>query len=110
MALEEKKPQLRSADSASLCEFQACHGTKKQVSIRGKFLLKRFRRYEEGKFVRRLYDEKSAAWSHSVVEMAGVLTGGEDLANFWRKSKQRGKEKGNRIVTICHGVNLTVSE
>ena len=45
-------------------------------------------------------------WWFSVVDVCGVLTESTDAGAYWRKLKQRLKEEGSEVVTICHGLKL----
>jgi hypothetical protein len=45
-------------------------------------------------------------WWFSVVDVAGALTDSIDPGAYWRKLKERLKEEGSEVVTICHGLKL----
>jgi hypothetical protein len=45
-------------------------------------------------------------WWFSVVDIAGALTESIDPGAYWRKLKERLKEEGSEVVTICHGLKL----
>ncbi len=58
----------------------------------------------KGKKVRKTIHNKE--WWFSVVDVCEVLTGSSDPGAYWRKLKQRLKEEGSEVVTICHGLKL----
>jgi len=45
-------------------------------------------------------------WYYSIVDVCGVLTQSPDAGAYWRKLKQRLKQEGSEVVTICHGLKL----
>ena len=45
-------------------------------------------------------------WWFSVVDVCAVLTESADPGAYWRKLKQRLKEEGSEVVTLCHGLKL----
>jgi len=49
-------------------------------------------------------------WWFSVVDVCGALTESADAGAYWRKLKQRLKEEGSEVVTICHGLKLTAPD
>ena len=57
-----------------------------------------------GKEIRRMWHEDE--WYYSVVDICGVLTDSADSGAYWRKLKQRLKQEGSEVVTICHGLKL----
>ena len=58
----------------------------------------------QSKKIRRVWHEDE--WYYSVVDICGVLTDSADSGAYWRKLKQRLKQEGSEIVTICHGLKL----
>ena len=58
----------------------------------------------QGKGIRRIWHEDE--WYYSVVDICGVLTESADSGAYWRKLKQRLKQEGSEVVTICHGLKL----
>jgi len=56
------------------------------------------------KEIRRMWHEDE--WYYSVVDICGVLTDSADSGAYWRKLKQRLKQEGSEVVTICHGLKL----
>ena len=56
------------------------------------------------KETRRMWHEDE--WYYSVVDICGVLTDSADSGAYWRKLKQRLKQEGSEVVTICHGLKL----
>lgn len=49
-------------------------------------------------------------WWFSVVDICGALTESLDAGAYWRKLKQRLKEEGSEVVTICHELKLPASD
>ena len=49
-------------------------------------------------------------WWFSIADVCAVLTGSADAGAYWRKLKQRLKEEGSEVVTICHGLKLTAPD
>ena len=65
------------------------------------------------KNVRMEWDEQKQDWYLSIVDVISILT--EQLtqrgaSNYWRKLKQRMKEEGNELVTICHQLKMKSSD
>lgn len=58
----------------------------------------------QSKEIRRAWHEDE--WFYSVVDVCGALTQSPDAGAYWRKLKQRLKEEGSEVVTICHGLKL----
>jgi len=58
----------------------------------------------QSKEIRRIWHEDE--WYYSVVDICGVLTDSTDSGAYWRKLKQRLKQEGSEVVTICHGLKL----
>jgi len=58
----------------------------------------------QGKKIRRLWHNDD--WYYSVVDICGVLTDSADSGAYWRKLKQRLKQEGSEVVTICHGLKI----
>jgi prophage antirepressor-like protein len=58
----------------------------------------------QSKEIRRIWHEDE--WYYSVVDICGVLTDSADSGAYWRKLKQRLKQEGSEVVTICHGLKL----
>jgi hypothetical protein len=54
--------------------------------------------------IRRIWHEDK--WHYSVVDICGVLTDSADSGAYWRKLKQRLKQEGSEVVTICHGLKI----
>jgi len=58
----------------------------------------------QSKEIRRIwYDDE---WYYSVIDVCRALTDSPDAGAYWRKLKQRLKEDGSEVVTICHGLKL----
>lgn len=58
----------------------------------------------QSKKIRRIWHEDE--WYYSVVDICGALTDSADSGAYWRKLKQRLKQEGSEVVTICHGLKL----
>ncbi|KHE93783.1 MAG: Bro-N domain-containing protein [Candidatus Scalindua rubra] len=58
----------------------------------------------QSKEIRRIWHEDE--WYYSVVDVCSVLTDSADSGAYWRKLKQRLKQEGSEVVTICHGLKL----
>ncbi len=54
--------------------------------------------------IRRIWHKEE--WYYSVVDVCDVLTDSSDSGAYWRKLKQRLKQEGSEVVTICHGLKL----
>lgn len=61
----------------------------------------------QSKKIRRTWHNEE--WHYSVVDICGVLTDSADSGAYWRKLKQRLKQEGSEVVTICHGLKLKSS-
>jgi len=58
----------------------------------------------ESKRIRRIwYNEE---WFFSVIDVCEALTDSSNPSAYWRKLKQRLREEGSEVVTICHGLKL----
>lgn len=62
----------------------------------------------KGKEIRRVLHNNE--WWFSIVDICGTLTESPDPGAYWRKVKQRLKEEGSEVVTICHGLKLTAPD
>ena len=60
----------------------------------------------EDKRIRTAWNEETEEWYFSVVDVVSVLTDSVDGRKYWNKLKQRLKEEGNELVTICHQLKL----
>ena len=49
-------------------------------------------------------------WYISIVDVVAVLTESKDPNAYWRKLKQRIKEKGNETVTNCHDLKMLAAD
>ena len=58
----------------------------------------------EEKQVRTVWDAGQEKWYVSIIDVIAVLTESIDPNAYFRKLKQRLKEKGNETVTNCHGL------
>jgi DNA-damage-inducible protein D len=61
-----------------------------------------------GKEIRKTIHENE--WWFSIVDVCGVLTESPDPGAYWRKLKQRLKEEGSEVVTLCHGLKLVAPD
>ena len=67
----------------------------------------------EDRGIRRVYDEKTATWFFSVVDIIGVLTDQAEYQkarNYWYVLKNRLKKEGSEVLTICKKVKLTAQD
>ena len=64
----------------------------------------------EEKKVRTVWDTDTEKWYFSIVDVVAVLTDSKDASAYWRKLKQRLKEKGNQTVTNCHGFKFCAAD
>jgi hypothetical protein len=63
--------------------------------------------------IRRVYDEKTATWWFSVVDIMQVLTRQADYQTarkYWNKLKERLAKEGNQSVTNCHRLKLPAAD
>ncbi|MCP4683575.1 MAG: Bro-N domain-containing protein [Desulfobacterales bacterium] len=58
----------------------------------------------QSKEIRRIWH--NSEWYYSAVDICGALTDSADSGAYWRKLKQRLKQEGSEVVTICHGLKL----
>lgn len=64
----------------------------------------------EGNQIRSVLDNENEELYFSVVDVIGALTESKDPGAYWRKLKQRLKEKGSEVVTFCHGLKLMATD
>jgi len=64
----------------------------------------------EEKKVRTLWGEQQEKWFISIVDVIEVLTDSMDPQAYWRKPKQRLKEKGNETVTNLHSLKMEAKD
>ena len=64
----------------------------------------------EDKKVRAQWDAENEVWYYSVVDVCGVLSDSTDPRKYWNKLKQRLREEGSELVTICHQLKLMASD
>ncbi len=62
----------------------------------------------QSKKIRRLWHKNE--WYYSVMDICGILTDSPDAGAYWRKLKQRLRQEGSELVTICHGLKLEASD
>ena len=60
--------------------------------------------------IRSLWNEKKQQWYFSIVDVVGALTDSTDGRKYWNKLKQRLKEEGSELVTICHRLKLPAAD
>ncbi len=63
--------------------------------------------------IRRVYDEKSATWWFSVVDIIQVLTQQADYQTarkYWNQLKRRLGKEGSQSVTACHQLKLPAAD
>ena len=64
----------------------------------------------ENKKVRAQWDAENEVWYYSVVDVCGALSDSTDPRKYWNKLKQRLREEGSELVTICHQLKLMASD
>jgi hypothetical protein len=67
----------------------------------------------EDKRIRMEWSEQEQDWYLSIVDVISILTDQptqRSASNYWRKMKQRLKEEGNELVTICHQLKLEAAD
>ena len=67
----------------------------------------------EDKKIRTEWSEGEQDWYLSIVDVISILTDQptqRSSSNYWRKMKQRLKEEGNELVTICHQLKLEAAD
>jgi len=63
----------------------------------------------ESKKVRRVWDSEQEDWLFSVTDVCGVLSGQTTVRGatlYWGKLKQRLKEEGSELLTICQQLKM----
>ncbi len=60
----------------------------------------------ENQKIRTVWNEEEQEWYFSVVDVVGILSESADGRKYWNKLKQRLKEEGNELVTICHQLKM----
>lgn len=64
----------------------------------------------ENKKIRSVWVEEEEQWYFSVVDVVGALTDSVDGRKYWNKLKQRLKDEGNELVTICHRLKIRAAD
>jgi len=67
----------------------------------------------EDKRIRTAWDEEKEEWYFSVVDVVSVLTEQPDYQaarNYWKVTKKRLKDEGNKTVTSCNQLKMTASD
>ena len=67
----------------------------------------------EDKKIRAEWNEQEEDWYFSVVDVVELLTDSKDYQTarkYWNKLKQRLKEEGSEVVTICHQLKLVAED
>lgn len=67
----------------------------------------------ENKRIRTAWDEEKEEWYFSVVDVVAVLTDQPDYQaarNYWKVTKKRLKDEGNKTVTACNQLKMTASD
>ena len=67
----------------------------------------------EEREIRRIYDEKTAAWFFSVVDIVQILTQQPDYQaarNYWKVLKNRLAKEGSQTVTNCNQLKLPAED
>lgn len=60
--------------------------------------------------IRSVWNEDEQQWYFSIVDVVGALTDSTDGRKYWNKLKQRLKEEGSELVTICHRLKLPAAD
>lgn len=60
--------------------------------------------------IRSVWNEEEQQWYFSIVDVVGALTDSADSRKYWNKLKQRLKEEGSELVTICHRLKLPAAD
>ncbi len=64
----------------------------------------------ENKKIRAVWDDETEEWYFSIVDVVSVLTESVDGRKYWNKLKQRLKEEGSELVTVCHQLKLPAAD
>lgn len=64
----------------------------------------------DGRQIRSAWDNEKEEWYFSIIDIVGVLTDSKDPGAYWRKLKQRLKEEGSEVVTICHTLKMQAAD
>jgi DNA-damage-inducible protein D len=67
----------------------------------------------EGHEIRPIYDETTATWFFSVVDIIQVLTQQSDFQTarkYWNELKERLGKEGSQSVTNCHRLKLRAAD
>ena len=67
-------------------------------------------RFFNDREVRAVWDEAQNKWWFCIVDIAGVLSGSVDPANYWYVLKSRLKKAESQLLTICKGFKLTAKD
>ncbi len=60
--------------------------------------------------IRTIWDKEKEKYYISVIDIVSVVSESKDGRKYWNKLKQRLKEEGNELVTICHQLKLKSSD
>lgn len=60
----------------------------------------------EGNKISSAWDAEKEEQYFSIVDVVGTLTDSKNAGAYWRKLKQRLKEKGSEVVTFFHGLKM----
>lgn len=60
--------------------------------------------------IRIIWSKDEEKYYVSIVDVVGLLSESSDGRKYWNKLKQRLKEEGNELVTICHQLKLKSSD
>ena len=67
----------------------------------------------EDQKIRMAWDAEREEWYFSIVDVVGVLTDSPDYntgRKYWNKLKQRLKEEGSELVTVCHQLKMRAAD
>lgn len=60
--------------------------------------------------IRTVWNKEEEKYYISIVDIVSVISGSKDGRKYWNKLKQRLREEGNELVTICHQLKLKSSD
>lgn len=64
----------------------------------------------EQKQVRTIWDDEQEKWFFSIVDVVSILTESIDGRKYWNKLKQRLKDEGSQLVTLCHQLKMHATD
>ena len=67
----------------------------------------------EDRKVRSVWDDQEEKWYFSIVDVCHILVDSKDYQTarkYWNKLKQRLRDEGDELVTICHQLKLKAED